>query len=278
VRSILANGSNAGTDWSIEELDIIVADYFQMLGLDLAQQPYSKAEHNRKIQNLTGRSRPSVEYKYQNISAVLAKLGIPWIFGYKPMRNYQTSIIDAIERHLRGSIAIFEQGPISPNIQPLDGVFVPPPVRTDNHLPDQLRRLVRKFDPTERDRRNRDLGRAGEEFALEVERWRLTDAGRPDLSSKIRWVSREEGDGAGYDIMSFHLHGTERLLEIKTTNGAAETPFFISRNELEMSQQRPYDWCIYRVHTFAQKPRIFTLAPPLDKVLFLKPDSYRASF
>jgi len=74
------------------------------------------------------------------------------------------------------------------------------------------------------------------------------------------------------------LTGSERLLEIKTTNGAAQTPFFISRNELEMSEQRPDDYCIYRVHTFAQTPRIFTISPPLDNVLFLQPDSYRASF
>lgn len=98
------------------------------------------------------------------------------------------------------------------------------------------------------------------------------------LSSKIQWVSNEDGDGAGYDILSFHSSGSDLLLEIKTTNGAAETPFFISRNELEVSQRQPEDWLIYRVYTFAQMPRIFTLSPPLDQALRLRPDSYHASF
>jgi hypothetical protein len=274
----VADISNTGSDWSSAELDAIVADYFEMLGHDLARQPYNKAEHNRKVQVLTGRRREAIEYKHQNISAVLEKLGTPWIFGYKPMHNYQAAIIDAIDRHLTGSVAPLEQVPASQVLQPLNDLFVPPPILTHEVVPDRLRRLVRKFDPAERDRRNRDLGKAGEEFALEVERRRLIDAGRSDLSSKIRWVSNEDGDGAGYDILSFHLTGRERLLEIKTTNGAAETPFFISRNELEVSQQRPEDWRIYRVHTFAQTPRIFTLSPPLDQVLHLRPDSYQASF
>jgi hypothetical protein len=280
VRSetVLANVSNARNDWSSAELDAIVADYFEMLGHDVARRTYSKAEHNRIVQTLTGRPRGSVEYKYQNISAVLEKLGIPWIFGYKPMHNYQAAIIDAIDRHLTGSVGLLEQAPTSLVVQPISDLFVPPPTLTEEVVPERLRRLVRKFDPAERDRRNRDLGKAGEEFALEVERRRLTDAGRLDLSSKIRWVSNEDGDGAGYDILSFHPTGSERLLEIKTTNGAAETPFYISRNELEVSQQRPEDWRIYRVHAFAQTPRIFTLSPPLEQVLNLRPDSYRASF
>jgi hypothetical protein len=278
VRIAVANGSNTGSDWSSVQLDAIVADYFEMLGRELARQPFNKAEHNRAVQALTGRRREAIEYKHQNISAVLEKLGMPWIFGYKPMHNYQAAIIDAIERHLAGSVAALEQVPTSPVVQLLNDLFVPPPTLNEEVVPERLRRLVRKFDPAERDRRNRELGKAGEEFALEVERRRLADAGRQDLSSKIRWVSNEDGDGAGYDILSFHLTGSERLLEIKTTNGARETPFFISRNELEVSQQRPEDWRIYRVHTFAQTPRIFTLSPPLDQALHLRPDSYRASF
>ena len=149
-----------------------------MLGHDLARQPYSKAEHNRKVKTLIGRSRGSIEYKYQNISALLEKLGMPWIFGYKPMHNYQAAIIDAIERHLTGSVAPPEQVPTSLVVRPLNDLFVPPPTLTEEIFPEQLRRLVPKFDPAERDRRNRDLGKAGEEFALEVERQRLTDAGR----------------------------------------------------------------------------------------------------
>jgi hypothetical protein len=50
----------------------------------------------------------------------------------------------------------------------------------------RLRELVRKFDPVERDYRNRALGRAGEEFVVDLERRRLTEANRPELASGVR--------------------------------------------------------------------------------------------
>jgi hypothetical protein len=60
----------------------------------------------------------------------------------------------------------------------------------------------------------------------------LERAGRPDLAHAIRWVSEQDGDGAGYDISSFDPDGRPWLIEVKTTNGWDRTPFFISRNEL----------------------------------------------
>jgi hypothetical protein len=45
--------------------------------------------------------------------AVLENFGMPWVFGYKPVHNYQTIIIDTIERHLIGSMTPTEQVPTS---------------------------------------------------------------------------------------------------------------------------------------------------------------------
>ena len=53
-----------------------------------------------------------MEFKHQNISAVLEELGLPWIPGYKPKRNYQAAIFDAIDRYLSAHRAfIYEQEP-----------------------------------------------------------------------------------------------------------------------------------------------------------------------
>ena len=71
----------AGNAWTDPENDEIVADYFAMLAADLAGRPYTKAEHSRRVQSVTGRERGSVEYKYQNISAVLKAFGEPWVPG-----------------------------------------------------------------------------------------------------------------------------------------------------------------------------------------------------
>jgi len=94
-----------------------------------------------------------------------------------------------------------------------------------------------------------------------VERRQLKNAERSDLASKVRWISVDEGDGAGYDIMSFDPFGRERLIEVKTTNGAARTPFFLTRNEHQTAGARAESSQLYRVHLFSQSPRIFTITP-----------------
>jgi hypothetical protein len=45
----------------------------------------------------------------------------------------------------------------------------------------------------------------------------------------------EDGDGAGFDVLSFEPDGRERLIEVKTTNGTAATPFFLTRNEMSVA-------------------------------------------
>ena len=164
-------------------------------------------------------------------------------------------------------------------LHPSNNVFVDAPAHhkePPKDPPPGLRRLIRKFDPVERDHHNRALGKAGEEFVFHVERSRLTAQQRPDLARRVRWVAAEDGDGAGYDILSFDPRGQERLLEVKTTNGSVRTPFFLTRNEHDLSLERPEEWRIYRVHLFAKNPRIFTLAPPLADALDLIPQTWRA--
>ncbi len=89
-----------GGVWTGEQNDAIVADYFAMLADDIAGRAYSKAQHNRLLQAVIGRPRGSIEYKHQNISAVLKGLGEDWIPGYKPAFNFQASLVDAVVRWL----------------------------------------------------------------------------------------------------------------------------------------------------------------------------------
>ena len=69
-------------DLTAEEVSLIVADYFDMLRLDLAGQGFVKAERNRALQErLKGRNRISIEFKLQNISAVLLDLEVSHLNG-----------------------------------------------------------------------------------------------------------------------------------------------------------------------------------------------------
>src|SRR5208337_3949560 len=107
----MADEAKIGTNWQDDELDAIVADYFAMLAADLSGQPYVKAQHSAALMAQIGRTHRSVEFKHQNISAVLDELGMPWIPGYKPKRNYQNAIFDAIDRYLTAHPEVLAAAP-----------------------------------------------------------------------------------------------------------------------------------------------------------------------
>jgi hypothetical protein len=137
-------------------------------------------------------------------------------------------------------------------------------------------RLPRKLDYAARDEANRRLGSAGEAWVLGYEEARLAGEGRADLVGAIDWVASRLGDGAGYDIKSFHLDGAPRFIEVKTTNGAAITPFVVTQNELEFSREAAEAFFLYRVFDFRALPRLFFLQGELSRSLDLRPIDYRA--
>lgn len=279
----------AGQPWTDHENDLIVADYFSMLADDLAGRRYSKAEHRRALaQLLPARAEGSIEFKHQNISAVLLGLGEPWIPGYKPARNFQTPLIDAVLRWLRPRTEWLSPKSIIHEANPLPLVaddvplWIGPPPTLQNEPspvdPALLKVIGRKVDVAQRDARNRALGLAGEERVFLNERTVLRAAGRDDLARKVRWTSQEDGDGFGYDIASFDEIGAERLIEVKTTNGWERTPFHISANELRVANERPRDWSLVRLFDFARTPRAFEIRPPLERHVELTPTNFLASF
>ena len=272
--------------WTDEENDLIVADYFAMLANDIARRAYNKAEHRRGLVSLLrNRSEGSIEFKHQNISAVLKGLGENWIPGYKPAFNFQMSLVDAVARWLDLNPAWLS---ISSSTRPAMGLqeaaplwIGPPPTQSNQPPPqelEQMLRIARKFDVAGRDERNRVLGRAGEELVMERERATLAGAGRRDLAQRVRWVSEADGDGAGYDIASFAPDGRPRLIEVKTTNGWERTPFHITRNELAVAEERRTEWVLFRLWNFSREPKAFELYPPLDVHVSLTAMTFQASF
>lgn len=278
----MVSSDPAGTNWTDAENDLIVADYFDMLAKELGGEPPSKTQHRQELERLTRRSHGSIEYKHRNISAVLQKLGSPWVVGYKPLHNYQNSLMAGIDRYL-SSMGVPVSAPSMPQpraAEPKTLYLEPAPALNRIVEPEtpELRHLVSKFDPAARDARNRSLGRRGEELVLEFEKDRLRTAGRDDLASKVDWVSETLGDGAGYDILSFTERGEPRLLEVKTTEGYERTPFFLSANECALSEKQPTIFRIFRLYNFVREPKAFQITPPLKESLYLRAANYRASF
>lgn len=290
----MENQSRVGTDWNDEELQAIVADYFSMLADELAGRPYVKSHHNAALRERIARTAGSIERKHMNISAVLKELGLPTIDGYKPFSNFQEALGRTVERYLLEHPDALYADAFAPRwardfvtrlgssgFADAPAIFVdeapPSPGELRAPRPEGLERLVRKFDPVSRDFRNRSLGKAGEALIVDFERRRLEALERRDLASKVRWVAQEDGDGAGYDVHSYDRQGNDRLIEVKTTQGARSTPFFVTRNELSLAQERPEHFRLYRLYEVAKAPRLFKLKPPLEKAVTLETETWRAT-
>lgn len=275
-------------DWSREEVEAIVADYLQMLTLELAGQSYNKTEHRRRLQGkLNDRSDSSIEFKHSNISAAMIDLGFPYIRGYQPRSNYQTLLGIVAEEQVRGKTTL-DQAALAAVHQPAVA-----PIQTDfknvkSDAPKKQHKITEpenplffravKRDYLEREAQNRSLGLAGEEFVVQFEHWRLIELGQHRLADKVDHVSQSKGDGLGYDVLSFESNGKERLIEVKTTTFGRDTPFFVSRGEFALSQGAKDQFHLYRLFDFRKAPRLFDLPGALDQHCRLDPVTYRASF
>lgn len=277
--------------WSLEEVAATVADYFAMFELEIRQEKYNKKEHNRLLQKLLSkRSAGAIEFKHENISAVLRDAGLPFIEGYKPRGNYQKLLSDVVldrlnsERQLIARIAHVAEAPapIVPEVRAFADVVVPPPKRDEKagrvyESRDVERVPVLGVNYLEREARNASLGAAGEKFVLEVEQRRLWEAGKRKLAEKVEHVAATRGDGLGYDIMSFETDGRERYIEVKTTSFGSRTPFFASQGEVAVSDELADRYQLYRVFKFRESPKVFMLGGSLRQSCALDPIQYRAS-
>ncbi len=124
---------------------------------------------------------------------------------------------------------------------------------------------------------NQQLGDNGEELVFNVEIQRLMQAGRKDLADEVTWISKDEGDGAGFDIRSFEAnHEREIYIEVKTTNSGKYSPFFISENERAFSNEYQEHFRLYRLYEFSRSPRLFVLPGAIEAHAYLLPQNYKA--
>lgn len=275
--------------WTAVENDAIVADYLEMLELELAGRVFNKAAHNRAIQKLTGRSEGSVEFKHCNISALMKEFSLPVIDGYKPRSNSQNALRETIQRHVSQSPSVAEavravaDSPVQAitefHATSVEEVRAPTKQTTDRvyerPIPSPVVPLL-GFDYSARDAANRDLGLRGEELILTIEHRRLWEAGHRNLAEKLEHVSASRGDGFGYDIHSFENSGADRLIEVKTTKFGLHTPFFVSANEERVSGEMHLAYRLFRIFRFGPAPKFFVLGGKLSEVCDLTATTYKA--
>jgi 5-methylcytosine-specific restriction protein A len=90
------------TGWDDQELEASVDAYLKMLSLEQSNQTFRKADENRLLREgpLSKRSASSVEYRMQNISAVMEQMGLSHIVGYVSAKNVGTGIGNRIRKIL----------------------------------------------------------------------------------------------------------------------------------------------------------------------------------
>ena len=276
-----------GRPWSPTEVEAIVSVYFQMLRLQEMGQSPNKTEHNRRLlETLPARNLASIEYKHRNISAVLNLLGVQSINVYKPLPNFQRMLVDAVSAAIARDSVLDEvslRSVETPAEQPLVDDFsdfvvqVPTPKQRVAERDTLFERLPVKRDYLERESRNRSLGLAGELLVIDFEQRRLHQEGAKKLAERIEHTSHLRGDGAGFDILSFDADGRERFIEVKTTAYVAETPFFITPNEVSFSRELDQQFHLYRLFSFRRKPRMFSVVGPIEASFRLDAANYRAT-
>jgi hypothetical protein len=108
----------------------------------------------------------------------------------------------------------------------------------------------------------------------------LAQKGRPDLAVQIVHVSKAEGDGAGYDILSFEADGKAKYIEVKTTTGSSDSDFFVSAAEVAFANQHATDYWLYRVFNYdktSDTGSVYIIPGPLSTQFILVPMQFRVT-
>lgn len=274
--------------WSEIEVELIVADYFNMLVAELSGKPINKADHRRSLQPLlNNRSDGSIEFKHQNISAVLANIGRPYIKGYLPRFNYQRILEDKVLEYLIRNIQIeglfkdFSDKEIKIKKEYLDlnSLLTDPPKVTSVEEPAEIYQpRLTKINYIEREQNNQRIGILGEEIVIKYEKWNLVKIGKENLADTIEWISRDKGDGAGFDILSRYPNGKDKYIEVKSTKLSKETPFFFSRNEMDFSIRHSNDFHLYRLYNLEDQAKMFIKKGNLKSICHSTPMTFKGYF
>jgi len=156
----------------------------------------------------------------------------------------------------------------------------------ENDLKFKKKRTIRaarkpvKVDYTKMEKEKKDLGDFCEEMVFYREKEMLKNAGRLDLLDEVIWISKEKGDGAGYDIESLRKVGNQYqkiYIEVKGTNKNQFDAFYITINEILASHKYKEQYYICQIiNAKKQNPKIKYTQGEVDKNFKLEPILYKA--
>ena len=139
-----------------------------------------------------------------------------------------------------------------------------------------------KIDYINKAKKDAEIGLLGEELVINYEKERLINLDLNEYAEKIRWISKES-DLYGYDIESFDVDENGKVypikIEVKTTASKADTEFFVTKNELEVSKKYKKSYFIYRVYDAkGLYPKFYRAAGCISDNFILDPVTYMARY
>jgi hypothetical protein len=135
-----------------------------------------------------------------------------------------------------------------------------------------------KIDYVMRSKKLKRIGNRGEQIVLKAEKHYLVKNKKSNLAKIVNHTA-EKDDSAGYDIRSYNLDGTERLIEVKsTTHKIGSNNIYLSANELEVaiSKSNYYFYIVYEADS--TRPKIWRIKGTdllNDKNIVKEPVMYR---
>lgn len=137
------------------------------------------------------------------------------------------------------------------------------------------KKFKKKTDWTEKHEADSILGEFGEELVVEYEIDKLVNNGQTELSKKVRHVSHIDGDGLGYDIVSYDENSQKILIEVKTTKYDRNTSFYMSSNEFKVAGENKEKYFVYRVYREKGKNVFYKLSYNQLIKLYSEPIQFR---
>lgn len=131
-----------------------------------------------------------------------------------------------------------------------------------------------KIDYVVKATRQGKLGLAGELMVLEHEKRKLADL---KIDKRVEHVSKSVGDSAGYDIKSYDEDGHEIHIEVKTTKGDINTPFYLTQNELCHCKSNIEKYQLYRIYNFDETTNagdLYIVKGDITEEMALEPCTY----
>lgn len=162
---------------------------------------------------------------------------------------------------------------------------VSPPKEISLH--GSARKTVKSIDENTaavKEKNKKVKGNRGEAIVVKLEQERLIKLGRADLVGQIKHVAQGV-DGLGYDIESVNVDKKGNVypiyIEVKTTAGSINRPFYISKREVDVSREKGKSYFIYRIFNVKEDSRdvqYYVIQGAVEDYFKLTPVSYIAEF